>query len=198
MLVFWQENLVLLAVPKTGTTALAGALAPGASMVLRDPPGLKHMSCRRYNRFLRPLLLQPDGQAPELMAVVRQPVDWLASWYRYRSRDALVGHPNSTRGISFNDFVMEYCKDQPAPFAAVGSQAKFLRVDNDKVGVDYLFRYESWDKITNFLAQRLNRPVAPKQINVSPVMPTTLSPSVAAQLHDKRAAEFAIWQTGQA
>ena len=38
MLVFWKENLVFLAVPKTGTTAIEGALAPRASMVLRDPP----------------------------------------------------------------------------------------------------------------------------------------------------------------
>ena len=28
MLVFWAEKLVFLAVPKTGTTALEGALAP--------------------------------------------------------------------------------------------------------------------------------------------------------------------------
>jgi hypothetical protein len=53
MLVFWKENLVLLAVPKTGSTALQGALAPRASMVFRDPPKLKHAPCYRYRRFLK-------------------------------------------------------------------------------------------------------------------------------------------------
>ena len=42
MLVFWKENLVFLAVPKTGTTAIEGALSPYAAMVLRDPPQIKH------------------------------------------------------------------------------------------------------------------------------------------------------------
>lgn len=198
MLVFWKENLVLLAVPKTGTTALEGALAPRASMVLRDPPQLKHAPCYRYKRFLRPFFVQAGGQTPELMAVVRHPVDWLGSWYRYRSRDDLAGHPNSTRGVSFDDFVREYCKGRPAPFAAVGSQAKFLRINDGDIGVDHLFRYEAWGKVTGFLEDRLNMTIALKQKNVSPVMPLTLSPDVATMLRDKRAEEFAIWEAGTA
>lgn len=42
MLVFWKENLVFLAVPKTGTTAIEGALALHAAMVLCEPPQIKH------------------------------------------------------------------------------------------------------------------------------------------------------------
>ncbi|WP_439154938.1 gamma-glutamyl kinase [Yoonia sp.] len=198
MLVFSKENLVILAVPKTGTTALAGALAPRASMVLRDPPHLKHTPCRRYNRFLRPLLMQPGGQAPELMAVVRHPVDWLGSWFRYRTRDALAGHPNSTRDVTFDDFVLEYCKAQPAPFATVGSQAKFLRTADGEIGVDHLFRYEAWDKVIRFLDQRLHMRVAPQQKNVSPSMDLTLSATVAAQLRDIHPDEFAVWHAAQA
>jgi len=62
MLVFWAEKLVFLAVPKTGTTAIEGALAPRASMVLRDPPQLKHSPVYRYKRFLQPLFAQGGGQ----------------------------------------------------------------------------------------------------------------------------------------
>ena len=75
MLVFWKENLVLMAVPKTGSTALEGALAPRASLVLRDPPELKHAPCYRYKRFLKPLFKQVGGENPELMAIVRNPID---------------------------------------------------------------------------------------------------------------------------
>ncbi|MFT7107527.1 MAG: hypothetical protein ACJAVT_002051 [Yoonia sp.] len=63
MLVFWKENLVLLAVPKTGSTALQGALAPRASMVFRDPPKLKHAPCYRYRRFLKPYFVQTGGKS---------------------------------------------------------------------------------------------------------------------------------------
>ncbi|WP_322893690.1 MULTISPECIES: gamma-glutamyl kinase [unclassified Yoonia] len=197
MLVFWKENLVLLAVPKTGSTALEGALAPRASMVLRDPPQLKHAPCYRYKRFLRPFFIQAGGQTPEVMAIVRHPVDWLGSWYRYRTRDDLIGHENSTRGVTFDDFVLEYCKGDPAPFANVGSQDRFLRINDGDIGADHLFRYEAWDKITGFLEEKLNVTLALKQKNVSPTMDLTLSPDVLAHLQQKRSPEFGIWEAGQ-
>ena len=196
MLVFWKENLVLLSVPKTGTTAIQGTLAPHATMVLRDPPQLKHSPCYRYNRFLRPLLSQAGGQTPEVMAVVRHPIDWLGSWYRYRSRNNLVGHANSTRDVSFDDFVIEYCKERPAPFARVGSQAKFLQV-NGELGVDYLFRYEAQDKIIAFLEDRLQKPINLKHLNVSPKQELTLSPDLETKLRQKSPEEFDVWESGR-
>jgi hypothetical protein len=194
MLVFWKENLVLLAVPKTGSTALEGALAPRASMVVRDPPHLKHAPCYRYKRFLKPFFKQAGGQDPELMAVVRNPIDWLGSWYRYRTRPDLIGHENSTAHISFDDFVLEYCKGDPAPFANVGSQNKFLRINGGEIGADHLFQYEQWDKVIAYLEERLEMTIKLKQKNVSPVIQLTLSPETEAKLRDKRAEEFAIWE----
>ena len=201
MLVFWKENLVFLAVPKTGTTAIEGALAPRASMVLRAPPILKHSACYRYNRFLKPYFVQAGGQTPELFAVVRHPIDWLSSWYRYRYRDDLIGHENSTRDMTFDDFVLEYCKGKPAPFANVGSQAKFLIVGEGEIGVDYLFRYEAQDKLIAFLEERLETTVKFKRLNVSPELSLTLSPEVEEKfrkIRKKCAAEFDVWEMGQA
>ena len=197
MLVFHKENLVLLAVPKTGTSALSAALAPRASIVLRDPPRLKHMPVQRYQRFLAPLLAQGTGQPPELMAVVRNPVDWLGSWYRYRHRDALAGKPNSTRGVSFDEFVLEHLKDAPAPFAEVGSQAQFLNAVDAPAPVQHLFRYEAQPLILAFLAERLGRAVDLKPVNVSPDLPLALSDNTRAALHTARAADFALWQSAR-
>lgn len=197
MLVFWKENLVLLAVPKTGSTALEGALAPRASMVLRDPPHLKHAPCYRYKRFLKPFFVQAGGQKPELMAIVRNPVDWLSSWYRYRTRSDLIGHENSTKDVSFDEFVLEYCKGQPAPFANVGSQNKFLRINDGELGVQQLFRYEAQPTILGYLEQRLKMQITLKQKNVSPKMSLSLSADVEAKLRQKRAAEFEVWELGQ-
>ena len=194
MLVFWKENLVLLAVPKTGSTALEGALAPRASMVLRDPPHLKHAPCYRYKRFLKPFFVQAGGQTPELMAVVRNPVDWLGSWYRYRTRPNLIGHENSTHDVSFDDFVLEYCKGSPAPFANVGSQNKFLRINDGEIGAQHLFQYEQWDKVIHYLEDRLEMSIKLKHKNVSPQMDLTLSPSAEAKRRDKRAEEFEVWE----
>lgn len=193
MLVFWKENLVLLAVPKTGSTALEGALAPRASLVLRDPPELKHAPCYRYKRFLKPLFKQVGGQNPELMAIVRNPIDWLGSWYRYRTRDDLIGHENSTHNVSFDDFVHEYCKGSPAPFAKVGSQSRFLRINDGEIGAQHLFQYEQWDKVITYLEERLAMTITLKQKNVSPKMDLQLSDAVASKLRDKRSDEFEVW-----
>lgn len=198
MLVFWKENLVFLAVPKTGTTAIEGALAPRASMVLRDPPILKHSPCYRYNRFLKPYFVQAGGQTPELFAVVRNPIDWLSSWYRYRHREDLVGHENSTRNVSFDDFVLEYCKGKPAPFANVGSQAKFLIVGEGELGVNHLFRYEAQDKLITFLEERLDMEITFNRLNVSPTLPLTLSPDVEEKFRKKCSPEFDVWEQGLA
>jgi len=197
MLVFWKENLVLLAVPKTGSTALQGALAPRASMVFRDPPEIKHAPCYRYKRFLKPYFVQAGGQKPELMAIVRNPVDWLGSWYRYRTREELIGHENCTRDISFDDFVLEYCKGQPAPFANVGSQNKFLRINDGDIGAQHLFQYEQWDKVIVYLEDRLEFKITLKQKNVSPTMNLSLSAEVEEKLREKRAAEFEVWELGR-
>ena len=197
MLVFANENLALLAVPKTGSTALEGALAPRASLVLRDPPQLKHAPLYRFDRFLRPMFAAVGKDAIETMALVRHPEDWLGSWYRYRARDALTGHQNSTRDISFDDFVQDYCRDSPAPRANVGSQAKFVGHLDQGNRVDHLFRYEAWDSAIQFLEARLGTQITPKRMNASPQMLLTLSPTTRALLHQTRAAEFDVWEAAR-
>jgi len=197
MLVFWKEKLVFLAVPKTGTTSIEGTLAPRAALVMRDPPILKHSPVYRYRRFIEPYFKVAGDDPLETIAVIRNPIDWLSSWYRYRYRDDLVGHPNSTRDISFDDFVSEYCKGKPAPFAGVGSQAKFVCGTEDQVLVDHLFQYEQQDKLIAFLEQRLGMNIRLPELNVSPKLATPLSPKIEDKLRRKREAEFAVWEAAQ-
>lgn len=197
MLVFRKENLVFLAVPKTGTTALEGALAPRASIVVREPADLKHAPCYRFQRFIQPFLRVADVGELEMMAIIREPVDWLGSWYRYRQRDDLDGTPRSTKGISFDDFVLEYCRGKPAPFAAVGSQAKFVSDKDGELGVRYLFRYDAQKRINHFLTERLGPFPTPKRLNTSPAMDLSLSSDVLDKLKRKREEEFAIWEVAK-
>lgn len=196
MLVFWKENLIFLAVPKTGTTALEGALAPKAAMVLREPPQLKHAPVARYRKVLQPFFdLAPD-RAFETIAVVRHPIDWLGSWYRYRSRAHLLGQPNSTRNMSFDAFVTEFIQEKPASFAEVGLQSKFLLTADGTLGVTHLFRYEARPKLIRFLESRLSTDITLKRLNVSPPADVTLSPATEQALRTARPAEFAVWEQG--
>lgn len=195
MLVFYDEKLVLLSVPKTGTTAYQHALRDRADIVISDPPELKHAPVYRYNRWIRPMFDRVCGAEMELAAVMREPISWLSSWYRFRQRAFVDGQPNSTKGLSFDDFVTAYCLDQPPVYAKVGSQAKFLESRNNGCAVKYLFRYDDQSSILAFLKTRLDVDITLTQKNVSPVMSHSLSPMVEDLLRRQKPEEFALYDS---
>ncbi|MEL6912906.1 MAG: gamma-glutamyl kinase [Pseudomonadota bacterium] len=195
MLVFWRENLVLLSVPKTGTSALEAALRDRADVVLDNPPEVKHVPLFRYNRFLKPLFGVIDGtRRLETMALVREPEDWLGSWYRYRARPELAGHPNSTAALSFDAFVEGYLSDPRPGFAHVGSPRKFLSNGQGKLAVKHLFQYEQMPRALAFLSRRLEVDLTIAPRNVSPRRDVTLDPALRDRLRRDCAAEFDLWR----
>ncbi len=194
VLVFWNERLVLLAVPKTGTTALEEALAPHAALVIRDPPQLKHATGPRFRRFVLPLLEVGGGRGWETVAVIREPVSWLSSWYRYRLREEIAGGPNSTRGRSFDEFVAEWLADRPAPWAAVGAQARYALAPDGTREATHLFRHEEPGRLLAFLEARLGLGIDPPRVNVSPVVDTPLSPALLDRVRRERSREFEAWE----
>ncbi|MDA7421502.1 hypothetical protein [Tritonibacter multivorans] len=195
MMVFYKARLALLSVPKTGTTALQAALRPHADMVITDPPELKHAPVYRYNRWIRPMFDKVCGTELEVAAVMREPVDWLGSWYRFRQRPHLDGKPASTKDITFDDFVRDYCRGNRPPYANVGSQAKFLEAQPNGCKVDHLFRYEALSQFHSFLEDRLGLTIETEQKNVSPKMELTLSEKTEAILRRKCAEEFDLYDS---
>ena len=86
MMVFWEQRLVVLATPKTGSTALASALESRAALISKRPPEVKHTTAARYQWLVRPFLEKSTRQRFTVVALMREPVDWLGSWYRFRQR----------------------------------------------------------------------------------------------------------------
>ncbi len=193
MLVFYKERLVFLSVPKTGTTAYETALAPHADMVISDPPMLKHAPVYRYNRFIRPMFERVCGVELEVMAVMREPISWLGSWYRYRQRPFMQGKPNNTYEISFDDFVLAYMKGKKPGYADVGSQFQFLKAQPNGTKVTHLFKYEDQPRLQAFLHLRLGLDLELKRENVSPEMELSLSDDVARRFRRKFEEEFALY-----
>lgn len=193
MLVFYKERLAFLSVPKTGTTAYERALAPRADMVISEPPMLKHAPVYRYNRFIRPMFERVCGVDLEVMAVMREPISWLGSWYRYRQRPFMQGKPNATHKISFDDFVLAYMKGNKPGFADVGSQVQFMKSQPNGTGVTHFFRYEDQPRLNAFLEDRLEVTLSLTRENVSPVVPLELSADVEARFRRKCADEFELY-----
>jgi len=193
MLVFFKERLVLLSVPKTGTTAYHTALRDRADIIYSDPPELKHAPLYRYNRWIRPMFKKVCDAEMEVVAVMREPVSWLGSWYRFRRRPFMNGKENSTSNVTFDDFVLAYCQGQQPGFANVGSQAKFLEAQPNGCVVSHLFRYDQQERLIGFLENRLSTTLVLPQQNVSPAMELSLSPQVDAQLRKKCVSEFDLY-----
>jgi len=193
MLVFWDQRLAFLATPKTGSTAIAAALESLAAVSIQRPPLLKHTTVHRYRRFIGPYLEAASKGEFTVVALMREPRDWLGSWYRYRQRED-IDPARTTRGMSFDEFVLAWCQDPRPNFADIGSQERFLR-PRQGVGVDRLFRYEEIDRFVEFLEDRLNCEVILPRLNVSPTGTTELSAATEAMMREVAAPDYAMYET---
>ncbi|MGP9791063.1 gamma-glutamyl kinase [Roseinatronobacter sp. NSM] len=193
MLYFEKQNLVLLATPKTASTSLETALAPMADIVLQGDPRIKHCTYHRYKWRFEKFVMIFNKTPPETVALIREPEDWLSSWFRFRHGDWLKGTPRSTRGKTFDEFVAGYLLDPKPAFAAVGSQAAFLTHPMQDDQVQTLFRYDAMAQFQAWLEDRLGCKLDLPQKNVSPRMDTSLSAELREHLRHGCARDYALY-----
>lgn len=202
MIFLHKARLVILSQPKTGTTALESALAPRASISVSKPPELKHVSYRGFLKFVAPWIEAQTGlerRDYEVVSVMREPLDWLGSWYRYRTRDELKkpGNPraiNFTGNMSFDDFVRDVCRPdgEKPPHARIKTPSWVALAGPGSIGVDRLFPYEALDSFYDYITDRTGKAIDAKTANVSPKMELTLAPETRDLLKRHFAFEFEL------
>lgn len=212
MLIFWKERLVFLATPKTGTTAIEAALESLANVAVQRPPALKHTTFRRYQRYLAPYLRSAAKEDFTVVAMMREPISWLGSWYRFRQRETIARPERSTAGVSFDAFVDAYIGQSRPDYASMGSQSEFLSAGAEGAGAEgtgaegtargaaadggpKVFRYEDIDAFVRYLEDRLDCEIILPRLNVSPEAEMALSAATEARLRDARAADFALYDS---
>ena len=191
MLVSIKAGIAYLAMTKTGSTAIEDALAPHCDIVMSGHPGLKHMRLRRFERFVRPLL---GGAQVETVSVIREPVEWLGSWYRYRQRPAIAGGVKSTGGITFERFLRDWLREEPPEHARVGRPSEFLAPAPNGPPLDHLFRYDEFDTFAAFLERRFGRTLATSRMNVSPVLSLEAPADLLAEVRAALAPDYALYE----
>jgi hypothetical protein len=171
MQVSLKHGFVFLCTPKCASNSIEDMLRPYVDLDFQGAPSVRHTNVRLYRRYVLPYLstVAPDVHV-ETFALVREPVSWLHSWYRFRARSALreQKHPNSTAHVSFAEFITAYLSDPQPEFAKVGSQADFLLDEDGRTGVDRLYAYENIQGLVDDLASRMDRSLTLRAINVSP------------------------------
>lgn len=191
MLIFWDQRLVFLATPKAGSTAIEMALESLASAALQRPGALKHTDIGAYRRFVGPWLAAQTGEAFTTVALMREPVDWLRSWYRFKLRDDDDDPQHPMDGVTFPDFAARYAQAGGPGDLGIGSQSDFLT--DGTTQVDRIFRYEEIDGFVDFLEGRLDCAIELPRINVPPSVDVRLPASAEASLRAAMADDLALY-----
>ena len=194
MMIFIEKSLVFFATPKTGSTAYHQALGHKAEMFFSKSNQVKHITPKRFNETFRPFVSTLMPEPPTTVAVIRDPIEWLGSWYRYRSRNDMRGHPNSTAHLSFDDFANAYMSEPQPDCANVGSQALFLTGGETATLVEQIWRYDALNDLTLFLSLRLQHEFHLNPWNVSPTGDTTLSPKTERALKSYFQADYDLYE----
>lgn len=193
MIISLNKKITLLAMTKTASTSIESALAPHCHLVFQKKPIVKHISCRRYERFVVPYLTEIGFKNFETTCVIREPVDWLFSWYKYRSRDVIRDKRESTAETSFDEFCLGYIGEIPG-FAKFGRQSEFVQNRKNDVGIHHLFRYEDLDGYIKFLENRFETTLEVEHLNRSPHRDFALSNDVHQKVRDYLMPEYYLYE----
>lgn len=190
MLIFLDARLAYLATPKTATTAIEIALRRRADIVLQR--GRKHMPARRFAKKVAPFIKDTFDLELETVAIMREPLDHLRSWYSYRTREEKIEPAKSTSSVSFDKFIADLMAKRPPDYARINGQYSFL-CENGVLRVTHLFAYPNIDEFRAFMAKRLKTNVKLDVHNVSPGVDTSLCDKTFDRLRRARAAEFELY-----
>lgn len=172
MLISLKYGYAFFCTPKCASNSIEAMLKPYSDIHLLGSPQVRHTDVCGFDRFVEPYLRHvAPGAEYQRVAVIREPVSWLYSWYRFRSRSALreAGSPNSTAHVSFDEFVGAYLQDDHRPaYADLGSQLEFLTRSDGGVGVDLLYPYENLGHLETYFSAQVGAELSAGSVNVSP------------------------------
>lgn len=177
-----EKKFVLLSNPKTGTTALESCFGRFANIRVGNGPKYKHM-----NYFDMREVFGSYFDDFRIYAVVRDPIDTLVSWYKYRSRDDLGAptnqrHRNYTGRVSFEDFIEAWARPKPPRYAKVPSSVSWCLSEEGALAPLVYYRYESIDALFDVLAEHVGKRPAFERRNVSPPREVAVDREAAARL----------------
>ncbi len=202
-----RHGFVFLAMPRAASSSLERAFKPYAQLMqAARNPRLKHTNYGEFQRFLEPWL-EAKGfprESYEVVCAFREPVDWLGSWWRYRSREEISdpshwNHKNYAGHVSFGEFARAYVDDS-AQFARIEDPAgvrrpsEFVRPEPGGAEIDRVFRQDRLDLLVDFLRGKVGEEVEMQVRNASPRRPASMSEACERELREFFAPEYGIYQ----
>ena len=190
MLVFHKPRLVVFSIPRTGSTSLHKALRPFADIEWSNPPSRKHTNVRNFEKWAvtRPRRIETYTR----VAVMRDPLARIASWYRYRRRPDMENPENSTQGFTLSEYVAASISPNPPKPAKLGNQYRFLCNADDELAVNELLCIERTDVMVDYFNGVFGDIELPHR-NAAPNEDLDLDPEAEARFREVHAAEFDLF-----
>ena len=169
MLASVRKQFVLLSNPKTGTSALEAAFGRFADIRIGRSPQWKHLDYDRMTAIFGDYFQRQDCT---IYGVARHPIDTLISWYRYRSRAALLAKKpdHYTGDIPFSRFCEEWATSA-SPRARVPVSVQWCMTADRRPAPITFYRYEDLGLLHQALCRHVGRTVELGTRNVSPNRP---------------------------
>lgn len=168
MLISISRRFIFVAVSKTGSTAIESALASAADVSASAGPAAKHAGIARILKEYDSLFSQERYCAESFFkfAVLRDPVDRLNSWYRYRignnPRSRLPPETSFLEFLEMKDFALVRPED-----GRPNAQIEYLRDETGRLLVDYLIPYEKLEQHFEILSRGIGGTGKLQRQNVS-------------------------------
>jgi len=202
MMASLRFGFIVLSMPKCASTSLQQALTPVCDVRFKDH--MKHVDYAFVETWVLPMLRArraPAPFAPRIFCLMREPLDWLYSWYRYSwdetGRPAGAGGAASSGAAfpSFAAFLEAYFSPRPPRVGGVLRQTDFLRGAGGAPGPIELFRFEDHARLVRTLEGLCGQPIDLKVTNKSrPRREADLAGIDLLDLRRRLADEYAVYE----
>lgn len=193
MLAVPKYGFVVLAVPKSGSTALEQSFSKHAQLVTSGPPSLKHVTATEFEQSFVPLLETHGYRRAdyEVTALVREPVSWLSSWWRYRSRRGIRGSSTYVGDLGFDEFVGRVVTGE----IRLRPQSDYVTRADGSLAVDRLWRYDDLDAAFEWMRGKVaKKKIRLKERNVSPAREHEVSASTRDLIEAHYASDVRLYR----
>lgn len=207
MLIAPKKGFVFLAFTKAASTSIESAFGPHVDGGFYANP-FKHTRYDQFQRHIQPFLKAKgfERSSYEVLCVSREPIDWLFSWWRYRSRDQLASRRRSHKRshyaghVTFEEFVQAYMRHHRGEgrpeesYAHLGRPSRFVQSLPGKPDLDRIYRYDRLDLLVKFLSKKIGQKVSLGAENASPPREFSLSDECYKELREFMEPDYAVYE----
>lgn len=194
MLVSFEKRFFFVANTKTASTSIEHALLPYADLYRGGSPARKHISLFKAIRKYPMVFDQPGFEHWRFFrfGVMRDPVDWISSWYRYRKGNQ-VDSP-LPENMSFADFWAAGDWNIQRSDGAPHLQRDMFCGPKGKVIADLIIPYDQIEPMFGQICEALKIPAPLPRKNVSKMRDDHVIPAeLEEEVRQHYADDYALW-----